>query len=674
MKKILLLVMALGFGVSIMAQQAYKFKMEPTTASYNSKPMVGVEPVKDMSMLESKEVSKPVLPSTDRDVNFVTIIDIGTCANPYSYGYNGGQKSTLWADPDLNMVTNFHRMGGALDPGGYSGDLGYDISRDGGLTWENQIECYIATENAGGTYYTDAARYPNHGVYAPTDNIDDAYVAYFAPNLDQSNAPDSWGGYSYGVANIGDTSVRTKHLQSTHDEFYQYIPEGYALTSQGTVFVTDVNENRQVDPVEYEGGLILNKGTWDEGLNDYVYDQEILDLDVWDYFILPWFTQVAFAPDGMTGYVAALNNNGETWRVEGMPSIYPMFWKTTDGGETWDGPYAIQIDGPDGIGGIVYGLLTDEQIAMIYEEPVPDREEIPYTFLGDFEIAVDNNGNLHIAGIVAAAGTAEGGGISFFVANGLSAAVDMFTHDGGTTFEVEEMGRIRTYEGTWGTLTEQNRIQVTTSPAADKIFISWLDTDLEDETDNNRPNIWCRGFDPATYMKTQFIVEGEVTDGPANVTLFSEGMWQAYMFNAAYTCFYNDGTYTIPFTYLDMDPTNDLAPVQVKYITDFTFTDAEFTIQDVKDNFTETNIAEVSQNFPNPFSGESYVTVSLNEGSDLSMDVYTLTGQKVSGKSYGYMSSGSHTLTIDANNLPSGVYFYTITAGENKSTHKMIVE
>jgi len=83
---------------------------------------------------------------------------------------------------------------------------------------------------------------------------------------------------------------------------------------------------------------------------------------------------------------------------------------------------------------------------------------------------------------------------------------------------------------------------------------------------------------------------------------------------------------------------------------------------------------DISQNFPNPFTGETYFHVNLNEGSQVNMDVYTLTGQKVSAKSFGHLSTGTHTLSIDANNLPSGVYFYTVTVGENKVTRKMIVE
>jgi len=83
---------------------------------------------------------------------------------------------------------------------------------------------------------------------------------------------------------------------------------------------------------------------------------------------------------------------------------------------------------------------------------------------------------------------------------------------------------------------------------------------------------------------------------------------------------------------------------------------------------------EISQNYPNPFRGQTYVQVDLNESANLSMEVYTLTGQKVAMNDYGYKTAGSHTITIDGSQLTTGIYFYTITAGDNKVTRKMMVE
>ena len=86
------------------------------------------------------------------------------------------------------------------------------------------------------------------------------------------------------------------------------------------------------------------------------------------------------------------------------------------------------------------------------------------------------------------------------------------------------------------------------------------------------------------------------------------------------------------------------------------------------------NNAQVSQNFPNPFNGSTSIQVQLETPSELSLVITNLTGQKVIELNKGYVPAQTHTFTIDATNLQSGVYFYTVTAGSSQVTKKMIVE
>jgi len=666
MKKILLFVLALGIGASAMAQQTYKFKIDTKEQKRIEAPAIGVEPIKSEAVIKS-DISSEIVAPTDRDVNIVNVIDIGTSANAYGYGYGGGQKSLVWVDPDLNMVTNFHRMGGDLDVGGYSGDLGYDISFDGGATWTNMVECYVAVDNGGGEYFIDAARYPNHGIYNPTNNVEDAYVGFFAPNLDGSNSPDSWGGYSYGVSKISDPAEPTYNRLTSQGDYYQYIPDAFELTTLGETWVVDFNQDWSSGSLDYQGDMILSRGTWNG--SDFEYTQSLLEAEADAELGRPSFAQVAFANDGLTGYIAVLNNDGSAEQIGGSFNVYPMYWKTTDGGNNWEGPFFVQLDGPNGLGGLVYHHLTDQALEELFEPPIPAREEVSYTTAFDMNIAVDAGGNLHMAVVIGPTGADP---FSIVTAKGYIAAVDIFTTDGGTSWFAEEMGRVSTFRGTFGDLTEDNRIQITTDKAGSKVFVSWLDTDIEDAEDNDKPNIWCRGFEPSTYMKTD---DGTGNDGPTNVTLFSAGMWQSFFFAAPKWCLEDNGTYTIPFVYEDMDPTDPAVKVQFKYITDFSFDAASFSIQGINEpNENASVIASVSQNFPNPFNNTTYVNVNLAEASNLSLEVYTLTGQMVSSTDYGYKANGSHTLTFNGADLTAGVYFYTVTAGENKVTHKMIVE
>jgi hypothetical protein len=671
MKKLVLLSLAVGFGLFAVAQQTHNFKTQMPQHKAVQKMKAGVDPVKSGVLPQNGTTEQT--PSGDRDVNTVTIINIGSSANAYSYGYGGGQKSIITAIPELNMVSNFHRMGGVQDPGGYSGDLGFDLSSDGGLTWDNMNEMYIATNNAGGSYYTDAARYPNHGIWNPAGNTDlnNARLIYFVPTLDGSNAADSWGGYAYGRVNLGDYTDTTKNLAPSHGEYFQYIPDAFDITSNGTVFTVDPNQDWTTGTVAYMNTLIVNKLVWNDSDNDYELEQELLDAPVDAAITKPSHVSVAFAADGQTGYISMIADNGSTEVISAGLGMYPVFFKTTDGGATWGDPVGIQLAGPNGLSGIVNDLLTDEQIATLYEAPVPARDEIPYTTAFDHDISVDANGNLHIGVVIGVVGADA---YSIVSGSGLFAAYDLYTTDGGTTWFAIKLGNINQFRGTWPTdYTEDNRIQTTVSPDRETIFVSWLDTDMEEVEDNTRPNIFSRGIRPNAWG-TADLTCSSGQPVATNVTFLSEGMWNASFASVSDVSLYADGKYTIPMAYqpmaADVDPGT---PVVYKYITNFFFTDADFCVVGTEE-MAEVSQAVVSQNFPNPFSDETSINVSLGKGANVSVEVYNLTGQKVYANNYGYKPAGSFTMTLQSDNMPTGVYFYTVEAGATKVTRKMIVK
>ena len=86
------------------------------------------------------------------------------------------------------------------------------------------------------------------------------------------------------------------------------------------------------------------------------------------------------------------------------------------------------------------------------------------------------------------------------------------------------------------------------------------------------------------------------------------------------------------------------------------------------------NNASVSQNYPNPFSGKSTITVNLQKPANLSMKVNDILGQQVMDIQRGNVSAGTYYFQVDGSKLPNGVYFYTVKAGNNSVTKKMIVK
>lgn len=96
-------------------------------------------------------------------------------------------------------------------------------------------------------------------------------------------------------------------------------------------------------------------------------------------------------------------------------------------------------------------------------------------------------------------------------------------------------------------------------------------------------------------------------------------------------------------------------------------------ISSISTNKAVSNI-EVSQNSPNPFRGESTVFVTVKETTSLSLKVTNLVGQVVYTYDAGVAYPGLNKLPINGSNLSSGVYFYSVKAGETIVTKKMIVE
>jgi hypothetical protein len=82
----------------------------------------------------------------------------------------------------------------------------------------------------------------------------------------------------------------------------------------------------------------------------------------------------------------------------------------------------------------------------------------------------------------------------------------------------------------------------------------------------------------------------------------------------------------------------------------------------------------VSQSYPNPTNGTTNVTVEISQPSTVGLEVFNMTGQKVLELPARKMNAGSHDITFDASSFTSGVYFYTVNAGGEKVTRKMIVK
>ena len=81
----------------------------------------------------------------------------------------------------------------------------------------------------------------------------------------------------------------------------------------------------------------------------------------------------------------------------------------------------------------------------------------------------------------------------------------------------------------------------------------------------------------------------------------------------------------------------------------------------------------LSQNYPNPFNPTTTITYSLPKSTFVTLKVYDIIGEEIAELVNEKKDSGTYDVTWNAQNIPSGVYFYKITAGEYSKTIKMIL-
>jgi hypothetical protein len=81
----------------------------------------------------------------------------------------------------------------------------------------------------------------------------------------------------------------------------------------------------------------------------------------------------------------------------------------------------------------------------------------------------------------------------------------------------------------------------------------------------------------------------------------------------------------------------------------------------------------LSANHPNPFNPVTNISYELAAPQQVELVVFTVSGEKVATLVSGTQSAGIYTQQFDGSNLPSGIYFYRLTAGEFSQTNRMLL-
>lgn len=83
-------------------------------------------------------------------------------------------------------------------------------------------------------------------------------------------------------------------------------------------------------------------------------------------------------------------------------------------------------------------------------------------------------------------------------------------------------------------------------------------------------------------------------------------------------------------------------------------------------------------NFPNPFNPSTYITYYLPYTSEVSIQVYTISGEAIINKILGFQEQGFHSEKMQLHNFASGIYLYSVKCKNEKNmsmskTNRMVL-
>lgn len=596
----------------------------------------------------------PALLPLAKDINKLGKVLISHSANPNSYLVS--QQTVMSSNNDLNLITFTHRKSLTNVIAGTttnaSGACQTSFSVDGGVSWDTLLVPWRGTQNAA-----NAGRYPSGVIYNPAGNttLANAYAVVCGPKLVVNSAP--WIGSFFASESFAKTN---NNMQAGVGPLDTVWARNYLQACDGGKFHVVADHNKDdgtnytfIQSVKYDGtwNATTNSVDWTTSSHVPPYAVSAGGIDGYARSAYAW------SKNGQIGYQVYV---GVTASAVDPLAYAPIVYKTTDAGTTWNL-----------MAGFNYSTIPSIDSSLI-ETSTPG---VKRAFITEpMDVTVDANNNLHIATYVksASSNSVDSTGYSWTWTKIEGYMFDIYTTTaaGGWNanyIETQYGKDLATTDDTqWG-LGWDNRFQIAKSNDATKLFFIWADSDTNNTSVdymNRYPDVLALGYDVNSHLWTnggvpKNFTKGTIYDGANFFMCASDWTMGA-------TGVYNLGISTEQLGLTGTDP------VDHYFLTNAGFTDSDFTGIGV--NEISNGIATVSQNYPNPANGTTTINVNLAKSAKLSMVVTNLMGQKVYEVAANTVAAGTHTLTIDASVLSSGVYFYTVNADNSSITKKMIVE
>ena len=645
MRKFVLFVLAIGFAFSSIAQNQMVKKKD-------------VKRVADgQEVAISQTIPTPQLNLKATNEN-VSRIEVGTSAHQRPFRREEGRIVAYNPDMDIISVTYI------LDPETYPeasevGIVGQFYSTDHGQTWNGPI--VIADDLSNGpNYYTTGSMYNPEG----NSNIDEVQAVYQGTifpttgdwrfsmygnnyydgsslmNYSFESTDPGYGYYGYwnifGLQQIGD-EMRCMNLYTFGDwsAFSEISIESIRATYDGGEFDWENTEQVEVDFLLDEEGVVQWNGMYvsnDAG------------------------AEIAWSNDGEIGYAWMLGTHADD-----LSAWQPIVFRTEDGGDSWD------------------------YIFLDFQEE--DNQAILYPHLinaGGTEIVIPMFNES--VGTVNAAGDLE------MIAKVGSASADIFTYPDSLGWTWSYPGDLfnitvnadgvsnliwvdslntsnvaQDSEGNYcGTEGWQHRLYATKSADEEQIMFTWTDTrDTEANELNLQPDLFGWAKNSYTSMEEEIC--------------FTEGtLYETFYYFTCGSDFAIDmgDNFTVPYVQavspgeFSSNSSTSADPVTVSYVTGIEFPKLPVGVNEISNGYSSIKVA---QNQPNPFTGTTTIEISSNTVAPVMLEVSNIMGQTIYTMNAGTIN-GSKRVELNASDLESGVYFYTVTIGNESVSKKMVIE
>lgn len=643
MKKFLLFILAMivvsiSFGQKKMEK---KFGYIPRLADDQYAPVI-------------QDIPTPVLntKAVNEDVNRVYV---GKSVNQRPFRREEARLVSYNADLDIISVAL------VLDPATYdeasaAGIVAHIYSTDHGATWSDPV---VVNDNIadGPNYYISGS------IFNPSGNTDvSGMYGVYQGTINPTSG--IWDYKAYGSNNFGGDNLTNETFNGVNEEDGYWNIFGLSQIDQEMRCMNMKPEGPwgtytaiSFEPIlgEYNGAGF----DWD--LQDYVDVDLIDDVDnEGAYWQGRWqgydaSTEVAWSADGQIGYMWVLGISGEEFS-----GVQPQVYYSDDAGDTWSFVFLDFQD--DAMQALLEPFVIESNGGMM----------IPAFFESDG--VVNSNGDLELFGAVGAHSAdiftypdsigwqwSYPGDIANFTISpdGLQ---DIIRVDSFLTDNVVDATEGNYCGGGW-----QHRIHAARNADGSQVFVSWIETLADGAEFNTNPDLF--GWSKCAYMPENIF-------GPF---CFTEGtLYEAfYYFNSSANLVYDNGNgYTLP-TIQSVTPaefaTNTNAvtdPITINYVTGIEFPPLCTIGYSELEGQGNLNVA---QNQPNPFTGTTTIEISSSTVANAIIEVSNIMGQTVYSINAGTVS-GSKKVELNASDLQSGVYFYTVTVGNESITKKMIVE